>query len=93
MLGRGEVDALVWITSFSPGRTPPAGEMATIVLGPPAMRLEREPAVFIAVGTPGVDHTGHMFRTDRVVALPLRRLRASGLPSAADALAAIEAAL
>jgi len=57
------------------------------------MAFEREPAVFIPVGIPGLDHAAHMFRTDRVVALPLQRLRPSTLPSVADALAAIDAAL
>jgi formylmethanofuran dehydrogenase subunit B len=57
------------------------------------MTFEREPAVFIPVGTPGLDHAGHLFRTDRVVALPLRQLRESSLPSVAEAIAAIEVAL
>lgn len=56
------------------------------------MPLKKEPAVFIPVGTPGVDHAGHLFRTDRVVAIPLRQLRQSSLPSVADAIGAIEAA-
>jgi len=57
------------------------------------MRFEREPEVFIPVGVPGLDHAGHFFRTDKVVALPLRKLRESALPSVAEAAAAIEAAL
>ncbi len=89
MLERGEVDALLWISSFNPARTPPATSAPTIVLGHQGMVLEREPAVFIPVGTPGVDHAGHLFRTDRVVALPLAPLRVSSLPSVAEALTAI----
>jgi formylmethanofuran dehydrogenase subunit B len=57
------------------------------------MTFDPEPAVFIPVGVPGVDHAGHLFRADRVVALPLQRLRTATLPSVADALAAIDAAL
>jgi formylmethanofuran dehydrogenase subunit B len=93
LLASGEADLLLWISSFDPARLPPAGSTPTVVLGHPAMALPREPAVFIPVGTPGVDHAGHLFRADRVVALPLAQLRRSELPSVADALAAIEAAL
>lgn len=93
MLARGETDALLWISSFNPARTPPAGTTPRIVLGHPAMTFEQEPEVFIPVGIPGLDHAGHLFRSDRVVALALGRLRESPLPSTADVLTAITAAL
>jgi formylmethanofuran dehydrogenase subunit B len=90
---RGGADALLWISSFSETRGPPATAVPTVVLARHGITLEREPEVFIPVGTPGVDHAGTLFRADRVVALPLRSLRSSTLPSVADAVAAIEAAL
>lgn len=93
LLESGEADVLVWISSFDPRRPPPATDVPTVVLGRPGMAFPTEPAVFIPVGTPGVDHAGHLFRTDRVVALPLRQLRRSELPSAAAAVAAIEETL
>jgi len=93
LLATGGADLLLWISSFNEARIPPATAVPTIVLGRDGMALERQPAVFIPVGTPGVDHAGHLFRTDRVVALPVRRLRDSPLPSVADAIAAIEAAV
>ncbi len=93
LLASGEADALVWVSSFDPARTPPATTAPTVVLGHAAMTLPVAPAVFIPVGTPGVDHAGHLFRTDRVVALPLAAQRASTLPSVAEALDAIGAAL
>jgi formylmethanofuran dehydrogenase subunit B len=93
LLARGEADLLVWVSSFSEARLPPRSGAPTIVLGRPGMAFEAEPAVFIPVGTPGVDHAGHMFRADRVVAVPLRRLRASLLPTVAEAVDAIDAAL
>lgn len=93
LLARGEADVLVWVSTFDGARRPPAGAAPTVVLGRAGMIFEREPAVFIPVGTPGLDHPGHVFRTDRVVALPLRRLRPSELPSVAEAAAAIELAL
>lgn len=93
LLGDGGADLLVWISSFSDTRRPPATEIPTVVLAHGGMTFEHEPAVFIPVGTPGVDHAGHMFRADRVVALPLRQLRPSTLPSVADTIATIEALL
>ncbi len=93
LLARGEADVLMWISSLNESRTPPATTIPTIVLGRCGMSLEREPEVFIPVGIPGIDHAGHLFRSDRVVALPLLKLRPSALPSVADALAAIDAAL
>ncbi len=93
LLASGEADLLFWIASFNAARTPPASAVPTVVLGHAGMTFEQEPAVYIPVGTPGLDHPGHLFRADRVVALPLRRLRDSALPSVAAALGAIEAAL
>ena len=93
MLAEGEGDLLVWISSFMPGLTPPATDLPTVVLGTPGMKLAQPPAVFIPVGTPGMDHAGSIVRCDSVVSLPLRNLHRSELPRAADILAAIEAAL
>jgi formylmethanofuran dehydrogenase subunit B len=93
LLASGEADALLWISSFNPERTPPATDVPTVVFGHPDMRLEREPDVFIPVGLPGADHPGIMFRTDNVVSLPLKPLRASSLPALGEILNAIEQAL
>ena len=93
LIASGEADALVWISAFSTQRTPPALAVPTVVLAPPAMQFGREPEVFIPVGTPGVDHAGHFTRTDKVVSMPLRKLRDAGVPSVEHVAAAIEAAL
>ncbi len=93
LLESGEADVLVWVSSFDEARTPPTTAVPTVVLGRSGMAFAQQPSVFIPVGTPGLDHAGHLFRTDRVVALPLRRLRESALPSVAQAVAAIEGAL
>ena len=93
ILADGEGDALVWIASFSPNLAPPKTKLPTIVLGTPGLKLAHTPAVFIPVGTPGVDHVGRLLRVDNVVSLPLKDLGRSALPRAADVLAAIEAAL
>lgn len=93
LLDSGEADALLWVTSFDPRRLPPPTRVPTIVLAPPGAQFEREPDVFIPVGTPGVDHAGHYTRTDKVVLLPLRKLRDIGLPSVEAVVADIEACL
>jgi formylmethanofuran dehydrogenase subunit B len=93
LLARDEVDTLLWISSYNPARTPPGTPVPLIALAGPDMQFSREPEVFIPVGIPGVDHPGHLFRSDRVVALSLGRVRDSSLPSVAEVLSAIEAAL
>lgn len=93
LLSSGEADALLWISSFNPDRTPPATDMPTVVFGHADMKLEHEPDVFIPVGTPGIDHKGVIFRTDNVVSLPIDQLRSSAQPALSEVLAAIEQAL
>ena len=93
MLKEGEGDLLLWTASISPELSPPATDLPTIVLGTPGLKLASEPAVFIPVGTPGVDHAGRLIRVDNVVSLPLKDLGRAELPPAADVLSAIEAAL
>lgn len=93
MLANGEGDALLWLSSFTPDLGPPETKIPTIVLGTPGLKLQGTPAVFIPVGTPGVDHSGRLVRVDGSVTLPLKNLHRSTLPKAADILAAIELAL
>ena len=89
LLNNGEADALVWVQAFNV-TPPPAAQLPTIVLGRSGMKFSQEPEVFIPVGTPGIDHNGHAYRLDNVVAIRLKKLRDSGLPSSAEALKAIE---
>lgn len=93
LLASGEADALVWVQAFNVNSTPPATTLPTIVVGRSGMTFAKEPDVFIPVGTPGIDHAGHAYRMDNVVAIRLKKLRDSGLPSTADVLNAIEQAL
>lgn len=93
LLDSNEADALLWISSFNPERTPPQTSIPTVVFGHAAMKLDQEPEVFIPVGTPGIDHNGVSFRSDNVVSLPLSQLRQSTLPSLSTVLTAIEQAL
>jgi formylmethanofuran dehydrogenase subunit B len=93
LIESGEADALVWVQAFNAKAVPPVDHMPTIVIGRSGMTFTKEPDVFIPVGTPGIDHAGHAYRMDNVVAIRLKKLRDSGLPSTADALHAIENAL
>lgn len=93
LLAEGEADALLWVSNLNPERPPPQTSLPTVVFGHPDMRLAQEPAVFIPVGVPGVDHSGIAFRCDSVVSLPLARLRDSALPPLPAVLTAIEQAL
>lgn len=92
MLANAEVDALLWVQAFNSQALPPTyGEkIATIVVARSGMVFTEEPEVFIPIGTPGIDHTGHVFRLDNVVAIRLKKLRDSELPSTAEVLTAIE---
>jgi formylmethanofuran dehydrogenase subunit B len=93
VLARHEADALLWISSIGENHAPPPAAVPTIVLGRLGMAFAREPDVYIPVATPGVDHAGHFFRADQVVALPLRKLREIGLPSVATTVERIAGAL
>lgn len=93
LLESGEADALLWVQAFNVNAVPPVTDLPTIVIGRSGMTFAKEPGVFIPVGTPGIDHAGHAYRMDNVVAIRLKKLRDSGLPSTADVLNAIERAI
>jgi formylmethanofuran dehydrogenase subunit B len=80
LLRRNESDLLLWVSSISPQAPPPPCDVPTIVLGHAGTVFEREPAIHIPVGVPGVDHQGHWYRSDAVCSLPLGKLREVGLP-------------
>lgn len=84
VLKNKEVDALLWVSSFSSEHKPPKASIPTVVLATPDTRLDFKPDVFIPVATPGVDHAGQLFRTDSVVALPLKQCRQSPYASVAS---------
>ncbi|MEN9596079.1 MAG: hypothetical protein RL236_513 [Pseudomonadota bacterium] len=93
LLNNGEADALVWVNAFNAQAKPPKTNVPTIVVARSGMTFEKEPDVFIPVGTPAIDHAGHAFRLDNVVAIRLKKLRDSNLPSTAEVLNAIEQVL
>ncbi|WP_207459802.1 formylmethanofuran dehydrogenase [Azospirillum sp. SYSU D00513] len=89
-------DAVLWISSFR--HETPAADIArakgpVVALATPETTFDKEPDVFIPVGTPGIDHAGDVFRSDSVLALHARALIDRGLPRAADVLDRIGASL
>ena len=93
LLTQRESDLLLWLASYTPDLSPPDTDIPMILLGMPGIKPSRTPKVHIPVGTPGIDHAGLIVRVDNVVSLPLRKLRQSRLPRAADVLTSIEAAI
>ncbi|MBB6308782.1 formylmethanofuran dehydrogenase [Xanthobacter tagetidis] len=88
-----DADLLLFASALRPDAPPAFARGPVIALGHAQTVFPREPDVFIPVGTPGVDHAGHVFRMDQVVCLPLAALRPAALPSLAEAAGAILAAL
>ena len=80
-----DADAMVFVSALDATRTAPAGKIPAIVLGRAGMRADGC-SVFIPVSVPGLHHAGHLYRGDNVVAIHLRKLASSILPSAAQAL-------
>jgi len=85
LIAQGAVDALLWVASFDAEAAPPDNSLPMIALGHPALadRCRRDGSIFIAVSTPGIGSTGHVFRTDGTVLMPLRAARPDALPTVA----------
>lgn len=88
LLDSAAYDALLWIDAFGTQTLPPKTALLdrTVLLGTARPAAVKQCAVYIPVGTPGVDHFARLARTDSVVTLPLQQQRDSGLPSVAGVL-------
>jgi formylmethanofuran dehydrogenase subunit B len=97
LLADGAVDALLWVSSFGPDRAPPAAgaraPVPAIVLAHPAHPARASARVFIPVATPGIGASGHLFRLDGVVVVPVTKVRDDGLPGVAQVVERIAALL
>lgn len=91
LLGDHAVDCVLWVASMTPELAPPVTDLPVVVLGHPGLAgvVARPGIVFIPVATPGLGASGHLFRADGVVALPLERMCEQGLPGVADVAAAL----
>jgi len=93
LLSRGEADAVLWISTLSDLQPPvPAGSASAprlIVLAGANAAAAARADVYVPVATCGIDHSGHLVRTDKVLTMRLAPARASDRPSCARVLRAI----
>jgi formylmethanofuran dehydrogenase subunit B len=97
LLADRAVDALLWVSSFGTGAAPPVTELPLVALVHPALvaacRRPGRPTVLIPVSTPGIGCSGHLFRTDGTVLMPLAAARPDALPTVAEVARRIQRAL
>ena len=86
MLNREQIDLLVWVGGLEDAVQLPTTNIPVVVLSP---NLVPGAEVYIPVGIPGIDHNGHLFRTDSVVPLYLQAVRDPKYPSAANTIRSI----
>ncbi|BAL27125.1 formylmethanofuran dehydrogenase subunit B [Azoarcus sp. KH32C] len=85
LLAHRAVDAVLWVSAFTPELAPPATDLPLVVLGHPGLEAAtRANTVFIPVSTPGIGSAGHLFRADGGVVLPLAPIYEDTLPGVAD---------
>jgi len=92
LIARREVDALLWVSSFTPALVPPRVDVPVVLLGHPAMTPPAR-GVSIAVATPGIGAAGHLFRTDGVVMMPLFAVREDRMPEVAEVVERLRATM
>ena len=96
LLAHGEVDALLWVSSYRAAEVPALASGWRIVLGLPALAQQlgdESRTIFIPVATPGVHTGGHLCRADGVVMLPLHAAMKTDLPLLGDVIRQIQQAL
>jgi len=93
LLARREIDVLLWISTLSDLPLPPQTDATPapplILLAGPNAGAAQHADVYFPVASPGVDHGGHLVRTDKVVTVRLSAARQSLRPSCAQVLRAI----
>lgn len=87
------VDSILWLSTLKADKKMPDTDLPSVVVADSDTVFKKEPDVFIPAGIPGVDHKGTLIRVDSVVSLPLKQVRDSDRPGAADVLQAIHAKL
>ncbi len=86
LLEKKEVDLVLWIDSFHENKIIFNKQIKSILLGTPTHSQKNEANIFIPIGTPGVDHSSHLVRVDKVVSMHLKKIRNLTLPSVFDIL-------
>ena len=81
LLDNQEIDLAIWINSFNEKNIIINKKIKNALIGIPTHPQRNDVDIFIPVGTPGLDHTGHLLRVDKVVSMPLKKVRNISLPS------------
>ncbi|HEX4584464.1 MAG TPA: hypothetical protein VH183_06520 [Burkholderiaceae bacterium] len=89
LLARREADALLWISTLSDLPVPADLHAPLILLAGPGAAAAQRADVYFPVATPGIDHGGHLVRTDKVLTMRLTATRPSERASCARVLRAI----
>ena len=86
LLNSKEVDLVIWINSFNEKKIIINKKVKNVLIGIPSHPQKNDVDVFIPVGTPGLDHNSHLLRIDKVVSMPLKKIRNISLPSVEEVL-------
>tara|TARA_B100000378_G_scaffold221285_1_gene184720 strand:+ start:209 stop:1432 length:1224 start_codon:yes stop_codon:yes gene_type:complete len=81
LIDKKEIELAIWINSFNEKKIIINKKIKTVLIGIPTHPQKKDVDIFIPVGTPGLDHNSHLLRIDKVVSLPLKKIRNISLPS------------
>tara|TARA_B100001750_G_scaffold233305_1_gene233379 strand:+ start:17 stop:1258 length:1242 start_codon:yes stop_codon:yes gene_type:complete len=81
LLDSKEVDLAIWINSFNEKKIIINKKIKNVLIGIPNHPQKNDVDIFIPVGTPGLDHNSHLLRVDKVVTMPLKKVRNISLQS------------
>ena len=81
LIDEKEIELVIWINSFNEKKIIINKKIKTVLIGIPTHPQKKDVDIFIPVGTPGLDHNSHLLRIDKVVSLPLKKIRNISLPS------------
>ena len=81
LIDNKEIDLVIWINSFNEKKIIINKKIKNVLIGIPTHPQKKDADIFIPVGTPGLDHKSHLLRIDKVVSVPLKKIRNISLPS------------
>ena len=81
LIDNKEIELVIWINSYNEKKIIINKKIKTVLIGIPTHPQKKDVDIFIPVGTPGLDHNSHLLRIDKVVSLPLKKIRNISLPS------------
>ncbi|MBH70976.1 MAG: hypothetical protein CMI97_00590 [Pelagibacteraceae bacterium] len=81
LIDNKDIDLAVWINSFNEKKIIINKKIKNVLIGIPSHPQKNNVDIFIPVGTPGLDHNSHLLRVDKVVSMPLKKIRNISLPS------------